>query len=96
MFTGIAGLGWTAFSMVRSNKYLMYGLAAAAFVVVLLVVKARYDKGLKRQGAQQAATAAAAAIIATMEKNRELHAEIRRLPLSERAARLRQTDSAGS
>jgi type II secretory pathway pseudopilin PulG len=88
----ILGFIWTIFSAIRSNKYLMYGLAAAVFIAVLLISLSRYGKRREKEGAARVATEAARAIIDQMEVYRAKHAEIKRLPLSDRARRLRETD----
>jgi len=86
------GILYTVFSAVRSNKYLMYGLAALAFISFLLIALSSFGNRREKEGALKVASAAAAAVIANLEKSREIHAEIKRLPLADRAARLRQTD----
>jgi type II secretory pathway pseudopilin PulG len=68
---------------------MMYGLlaAAAAFAFFMFV------RSQRRQGAAEAIMKAAAAAADRMERSREIHAEIKRLPLSDRAGRLRQLDA---
>ena len=71
---------------------LMYGLAALAFVVIGAAVLARIKSNAKKAGALEVAAAAAGAVIQNMERYREIHSEVKRLPLSDRAARLRGSD----
>ena len=86
------GLAWTLFSAVRSNKYLMYGLAAAVFIAVALLALRNFGNRREKEGAIKVAAAAATRVIENMERSREIHSEIKRLPLSERAARMRASD----
>jgi len=86
------GLAWTLFSAVRSSKVLMYGLAALAFAGVALLALSRFGARREKEGAMKVAAAAAGAVIKNMERYREIHSEVKRLPLSDRAARLRGSD----
>jgi len=88
----VIGLAWTLFSAVRSSKMLMYGLAALAFAGVALLALSRFGARREKEGAMKVAAAAAGAVIQNMERYREIHAEVKRLPLSDRAARLRGSD----
>jgi S-adenosylmethionine synthetase len=73
----------------------MYGLAAAAFIAVALLALSRFGARREKEGAMKVAAAAASAVIKNMERYREIHSEVKQLPLSDRAARLRQTDRNG-
>ena len=89
MFTGML---FTAFSAVRSNKYLMYALAIGVFILVLLWSLRSFGNRREKEGAMKVAAAAAKTVIKNMETYREIDAEIKHMPLSQRAARLRRTD----
>lgn len=86
------GVLFTAYSAIRSNKYLMYALAAVVFLGALFLALNRFGNQREKEGAMKIASVAAKAVIKNMEKSREIHAEIKRLPLSARAAKLRATD----
>lgn len=88
----VMGVIITLFSLVRSNKYLMYGLAALVLVGMLLILISRRDSRLRKEGAMTVALESAKAVIKSQERYREIHQEIKRLPMSERAAKLRATD----
>jgi len=85
----ILGLLTTGWSLVRSSRLLQYGLMAAAAVVFIML----YSRSLKRQGAAEAMAKAVEKVVVRMERNREVHQEIKRLPLSDRARRLRDLDT---
>jgi hypothetical protein len=70
----------------------MYALAAVVFIGALFLALNKFGNRREKEGAMKVATAAAKAVIKNMEKSREIHAEIKRLPLSARAAKLRRTD----
>ena len=84
------GLLTTGWSLVRSSKILQYALIAGAVVLGILL----YGRGKKKQGAAHAIAHAIEKVVKRMERSREIHAEIRRLPLSDRARRLRDLDAA--
>lgn len=86
------GYIFTAFSMIRSNKYVMYGLAAMVFVMAGVWALKSFGNKREQEGALKVAVVAAANVIKNMERYREIHTEVKRLPMSERAARLRDTD----
>ena len=84
------GLLTTGWSLVRSSRILQYALIAGAVVLGILL----YGRGKKKQGAAQAIAHAIEKVVKRMERSREIHAEIRRLPLTDRARRLRDLDAA--
>jgi hypothetical protein len=90
------GLILTLFSAVRSNKYLMYGVAAVVFVGALALFVSKRDNRIRKSGAMAAAVASATAIVKSQERYNEIHQEVKRLPYSDRAARLRATDGNSS
>ena len=59
-----------------------------------LVVSLTYGGGKKKQGAAEVVARATELMVKRMERNREIHSKIRRLPLSDRARRLRDLDAA--
>jgi hypothetical protein len=85
----IMGLLTTGWSIVRGSKLLQYGLMAAALVAVFLL----YSAGQRRAGAAEAVAKAAQRAVKRMERSREIHNEIARLPLTDRARRLRDLDA---
>lgn len=87
--SALIGLFWTGVSWIRSSRIAQYALIAAAVAVAVFL----YGRSKKKQGAAEALARAAEAALQRMEKNREIHREIQRLPLGERADRLRALDS---
>ncbi len=89
--TGLAlGLATTGWSAVRSSRLLQYALIAGAILLAILI----YGRSKKKQGAAEAVARATKLVVKRMERNREIHSEVRRLPLSDRARKLRDLDAA--
>lgn len=86
--TAALGLAATAWSWVRSSR----AAQIALLIVAVLIAIALYGRGKKREGAAEAVRKATEAAVKRMEKHRENHSKIRRLPLGERARRLRELD----
>lgn len=84
--TAILGLGWTAWSWLRSSRIAQIALLIGVALLMLWL----YGRGKKAEGAREAINAARDRAMERMERNREVHREIRDLPLSERARRLRE------
>lgn len=88
----ITGLVMTAFSFIRSSKIAMYGMVIGAVVIGLLLALTSYGARREAGGATKVVTAMTKKVIENNKLARKKHAEIKRLPMSERAARLRRTD----
>jgi len=86
------GLIFTLLSFVKSSKIVMYGMIAVVVVGGIMIAISRYGKSREAGGVIKVVTKMAEKIIENNERSREIHAEIKRLPMSERAARLRNTD----
>lgn len=86
MLGTLLGLAGTAWSAVRSSRVVQYALIALAVLGAILWLRA----SARRAGREQAVAEAMQGVIERMERNRETHREIKRLPLSERARRLRE------
>lgn len=82
------GLAFTAWSFVRSSRLVQYALIGLTVVAAILF----YGRSKRKQGAAEVAAKSVEVLLKKMEKKREIHSEISRLPLSERAARLRKLD----
>jgi hypothetical protein len=85
----IIGLLTTAFSFVRGSKIAMYGLMAAGAALAFYI----FVRSQRRAGAAEAILKAAQAAAERMERSRAIHQEIKRLPLADRASRLRRLDA---
>ena len=86
------GIALTIFSAVRSSRIAQFALIALVVVGAILL----YGRSKRKQGVAEAVARAAAAVTKRMERNRIIHAEIKRLPLSERAERLRKLGMKGA
>lgn len=82
------GLAATAWSWVRSSRVAQIALLVGAVLVAILL----YGRGKRKEGAAEAVREAEARAMQRMKRSRAVHREIRRLPLSERARRLRELD----
>ncbi len=84
----LLGLAWTAWSWVRSSRAAQIAMLIGGVLLAIFL----YGRGKKREGAAEAVREAEARAVERMKRGREVHREIRRLPLSERARRLRELD----
>ena len=83
------GFVLTAWSAVRSSRLLQYALIAVVMAGLVFWYLTARDKRV----VAEVMARATAAIVKRMERNREIHREIKRLPLGERANRLRKLNS---
>ncbi len=84
-FLGILFTGWSWF---RSSRIAQYALAAGALLLIVYL----WGRSKRNEGHAEAVALAIAGVAERMEHRREIHREIRTLPLADRADRLRQLD----
>ena len=84
--SAILGLVWTGWSAIRSSRIAQIALVVGLALLMLWL----YGRGKKAEGAREAISAARDRAMERMQRNREVHREIRDLPLSDRARRLRE------
>lgn len=87
---GAIGLALTVWNTVKASKWATYALIAAIAVGMFLLWLARRDSAKYNAGFAKAVNKAAEAALARQARAREIDHEIRKLPLTERARRLRE------